>query len=247
MTVTLGTFTCMALTAQPFGYEGDARNGLTARTFKISGLLTSSQWQALISEYNTWRNTRLTDADTLSSASVGTTVTLSISSANGLSISSLACWFVEAPSGEQAGAFINASATLVDAAQGLQVVLREREKSQQNSDASLPNLGTVSIGGASIALTRPMDTLADLPSIGMTAAGKTLISGSMVPHEARQIEGYIVSGSYEGLVLWAKTAASTTSDWIPTSAPSASAEAIIVNGVKSTRVTVQISVIKPIT
>jgi DNA repair exonuclease SbcCD ATPase subunit len=33
MTVTIGAFTCNVLTAQPFGYEGDARAGLTARTF----------------------------------------------------------------------------------------------------------------------------------------------------------------------------------------------------------------------
>jgi len=247
MTITIGSFSTNALTVQPFGYEGDARTGLTARTFRINGLLTNSQWQALISEYNTWRGTRITDADTLSSGTVGTTVSLSITSANGLSVSSLACWFTEPPSGEQAGAYVSASATLVDAEQALAVLLREKEKSRQNTEANLPNLGTVSLGGATITLTKPMDTLADLPSIGMTAAGKTLISGNMVPHEARQIEGYISNGSYSALVLWAKTAASNASDWIPTSAPSATAEVIISGGIKSTRYNVQITVIQAIT
>jgi len=112
MTITIGGFTCQTLTAQPFGYEGEARTGLTARTFQISGLLTPAQWQSLVSVYNTWRDTRITDADTLSSASVGTTVALTIN-ANGLSVTALACWFADAPSGEQAGAYINASLTLV--------------------------------------------------------------------------------------------------------------------------------------
>ena len=247
MTITIGSFSTNALTAQPFGYEGDARTGLTARTFRINGLLTSGQWQALISEYNTWRGTRITDADTLSSASVGTTVSLSITSTNGLSVSSLACWFTEPPSGEQAGAYVSASATLVDASQALAVLLREKEKSRQGTESNLPNLGTVTLGTVTITLTKPMDTLADLPSIGMTAAGKTLISGNMVPHEARQIEGYISSGTYSSLVSWAKTAALSSSGWVPTSPPSATAEVIISGGAKSTRYNVQITVIQPIT
>ena len=92
MTITIGTFTANALTAQPFGYEGEARSGLTARTFQVSGLLTPTQWQALVSEYNTWRNTRITDEDTLSSGVVGTTINLTITSANGLSVTALPCW-----------------------------------------------------------------------------------------------------------------------------------------------------------
>lgn len=163
MTITIGSFSTNALTAQPFGYEGDARTGLTARTFRINGLLTSSQWQALVSEYNSWRNTRLTDADTLSSASVGTTVSLSITSSNGLSVSSLACWFAEPPSGEQAGAYISASATLVDAAQALAVLLRSKEKERQGSEALVPSLGTVALTWPSdntvtIVLTKPLET-----------------------------------------------------------------------------------------
>lgn len=131
MTVTLGTFSTNALTAQPFAYEGNASDGLTSRTFRIAGLLTSAQWQALISEYNTWRNARINDQDTLLSGTVGTTVSLSITSSNGISVSSLACWFSEAPQGEQVGAFISATAVLVDAAQALAVLLKERDRQKQ--------------------------------------------------------------------------------------------------------------------
>ena len=35
MTVTIGSATVDILTAQPFGYEGDARDGLTARRWLI--------------------------------------------------------------------------------------------------------------------------------------------------------------------------------------------------------------------
>jgi hypothetical protein len=172
MTITIGTFSTNALIAQPFGYEGDARTGLTARTFTINGLLTSAEWQALISEYNSWRNTRITDADTLSSGTVGTTVSLTITPANGLSVSSLACWFIEAPTGEQAGPFINASVTLADAAQALAVLLREQEKSRQNTEATLPSLGTVTftrVAGTSpvVTLTQPMLTRQDGPQVAL--------------------------------------------------------------------------------
>ena len=173
MTITIGAFTCQTLTAQPFGYEGDARTGLTARTFQISGLLTPTQWQSLVSVYNTWRDTRITDADTLSSGAVGTTVALTIN-ANGLSVTALACWFAEAPTGEQAGAYINTSLNLVDSAQALAVLLREEEKSRQSTEALIPSLGTITFTRASgvspiVTLTAPMDTRQDGPTVALTA------------------------------------------------------------------------------
>jgi hypothetical protein len=157
MTITLGSFTNARLTVQPFGYEGEARDGLTARTFTIGGLLSSTQWQALVAEYNTWRNLRIADPDTLSSGTVGTTINLTISSTNGLSITNLPCWFVDPPSGDQIGPFINATATLVDAAQALAVELRTQEKSRQRSEL-LPDLGTLTFGSAVVTLTKPAET-----------------------------------------------------------------------------------------
>ena len=89
--ITIGAFSCSNLTAQPFAYEGEARTGLTARSFRIAGLLTPAQWSSLVSVYGTWRDLRITDADTLSSAAVGSTVSLTIANTNGLSVTSLAC------------------------------------------------------------------------------------------------------------------------------------------------------------
>ena len=247
MTITIGTFTANALTAQPFGYEGEARSGLTARTFQVSGLLTPTQWQALVSEYNTWRNTRITDEDTLSSGVVGTTINLPISPANGLSVTTLPCWFAEPPSGDQAGAYISATATLVDAAQALAVLLRTEEKNRERSEDT-PALGTVSLGSAVVTLTKPMLTRRDTPSVALTAGGKSYITGPYAAHEARDIEGYITTGTYNDVLTWYDTTIAddtpATGTWFPVTAPTATAENIIDAGVKVVRYTVQVSAVK---
>lgn len=247
MTITLGSFSSNAITAQTFGYEGDARTGLTARTFRISGLLTSSQWQALVNEYNSWRDTRITDADTLNSATVGTTVSLSVTSTNGLSVTGLACWFTEPPSGEQAGPYISATATLVDAAQALAVLLREQEKSRQSSEALVPSFGTVTLGSAVVTLTKPMETRQDGPSVALTATGVSYVSGALTAHKVRQIEGYISSGAYSDLLSWYDTTIASvpaSTSWFPINAPSATAEVIISGGAKTTRYNVTLTVLQ---
>jgi hypothetical protein len=246
MTITIGTFTCSYLTTQPFGYEGEARSGLTARTFQIGGLLTPTQWQSLLSVYNTWRDTRLTDQDTALSGVVGTTTALTVS-ANGVSVTALPCWFAEPPSGEQTGAYISASVTLVDAAQALAVLLREQEKSRQNSEATIPSLGTVTLGSAVVTLTRPMDTRQDGPSVALTATGTSYVTGPLTAHKVRQIEGYITTGTFDNVLSWYDTtiaAVPAASSYFPITAPTATAEVIISGGVKSTRYTVQLTVLQ---
>ena len=251
MTITIGAFTCQTLTAQPFGYEGDARTGLTARTFQISGLLTPTQWQSLVSVYNTWRDTRITDADTLSSGAVGTTVALTIN-ANGLSVTALACWFAEAPTGEQAGAYINTSLTLVDSAQALAVLLREEEKSRQSTEALIPSLGTITftrVSGVSpiVTLTAPMDTRQDGPTVALTATGTSYVTGPLIAHKIRNVEGFISTGSFDNLLSWydeTVAAIPAATSYFPITAPSATAEVIITGGVKATRYSVTLTVLQ---
>ena len=246
MTITIGAFTCKYLTAQPFGYEGEARTGLTARTFEISGLLTPAQWQSLVSVYNTWRDSRLTDQDTALSGVVGTTIALTVS-ANGVSVSALPCWFAEPPSAVQTGAYISASVTLVDAAQALAVLLREQEKSRQSSEATIPSLGTVTLGSAVVTLTRPMDTRQDGPTVALTATGTSYVTGPLAAHKVRQIEGYITTGTFNDVLSWYDTtiaAVPAASSYFPITAPTATAEVIISGGVKSTRYTVQLTVLQ---
>jgi hypothetical protein len=251
MTITIGTFTCSYLTAQPFGYEGEARTGLTARTFQISGLLTPTQWQSLLSVYNTWRDTRLTDQDTALSGVVGTTTALTVST-NGVSVTALPCWFAEAPSGEQTGAYISANVTLVDAAQALAVLLREQEKSRQSSEATLPSLGTITLTRASgtspvITLTKPMDTRQDGPNVALTATGTSYVTGPLAAHKVRQIEGYITTGTFDNVLSWYDetiAAVPAATSYFPVTAPTATAEVIISGGVKSTRYTVQLTALQ---
>lgn len=252
MTVTIGSFSTNRLTAQPFGYEGEARTGLTARTFRISGLLTPSEWQTLVSEYNSWRSSRINDQDTLLSGVVGTTISVTITTTNNLSVSGLACWFADAPAGEQAGKYVSATVTMVDAAQALAVILREQEKSRQNQEALVPNYGTVTLtrgAGTSpvITIIKPIDTRQDGPSVALTATGVSYITGALAAHKIQQIEGYLTTGSYSDVMLWydetiAAVPASTS--WFPISPPTATAEVIIINGAKSTRYTVSLTALQ---
>jgi hypothetical protein len=252
MTITIGAFSTNTLTEQPFGYEGEARTGLTARQFRVAGLLTPSEWQSLISVYDTWRDTRITDADTLSSASIGTTVSLTITSANGLTVTGLACWFTEPPSGDQVGAYVSASVTLVDAAQALAVLLRQEEKNRQGSEALTPNLGTVTLTRAAgtspvITLNKPMDTRQDGPSVALTATGVSYITGPLAAHKVRQIEGYLTTGTFDNVLSWYDetiAAVPAATSWFPISPPTASAEVIISSGVKSTRYTVSLTALQ---
>jgi hypothetical protein len=251
MTITIGSFSTSRLTTQPFGYEGEARDGLTARTFTVAGLLSSTQWQALVSEYNTWRNLRIADTDTLASGVVGTTINLTITSTNGLTVTNLPCWFVDPPSGDQLGPYINATATLVDAAQALAVLLRGEEKNRQRSE-DLPNLGTVTLtrpSGTSpiITLTKPMLSRRDGPDVALTATGVSYITGPLKAHTIRDIEGYITTGTFDDVLSWydttiASVPAATT--YFPVTAPTATAEVIISGGVKATRFTVQLTAVQ---
>lgn len=136
MSVSIGGFTAKHLTLQPYGYEGEARYGLTAQLWVTSGLLTAGEWQSLLSVYNTWRNQRINDPDTLASQTVGTTVAVTAKS-NGLTWNNVACWFAEAPQSEQVGHYVQAQVTLVDAAQALQVLLKQRDKSTESDCASI--------------------------------------------------------------------------------------------------------------
>ena len=247
--ITINGLTFTPLTAQPFGYEGEARTGLTARTFRCAGLLTPAQWTTLVGIYDTWRTNRIADADTISSGVVGTTVALTTGSINGITITNLACWFADAPSGEQAGAYVSASCTLVDAAQALAVLLRGEEKGRQGSEAKTPSLGTVTLGSATVTLVRPMETRRDGPQVALTAGGVSYITGPLVAHKIRQIEGFITTGTFADVLSWYdSTIASTPSagSWFPISEPTATAEVIISGGAKTTRYSLSLTVLQVI-
>jgi len=247
MTITLGDFTFNTLTAQPFGYaETDTQAGLTARRWRIAGLCTPAQWQDLIQVYNSWQGDRKEDEDSLKSGVIGTTVPLT-ANANGITWTSVACWFIQAPSGEQAGFYISVDAEVVDAIQALEVLLYQEEKNKQRSEALLPDLGTVTVGTTVLTLLKPMETYDNNPQVALTAAGSHYISGPLTASRIRDIEGTCDSQGWEDLLDWYEAIVQTTpvvGTWYPATAPTASAEVVIDLGVKTTRYTVTLRLIQ---
>jgi hypothetical protein len=242
MAVTVGSTTFSNLTAQPFGYEeSDTKRGLTARKWSVNGLLTGAEWLSLLSTYNTWRDQRIQDEDSLVSEDVGTTVAFSGTGAGGQSWSSVACWFAAAPEASQSGAYLAVSFELVDAAQALQVLLREQELSEEEED--LPNFGSVTIGSAVLKLVRPMQSYGQGPQMELTPAGSHYISGPFIVDRIRDIEGTTDLAGWEEVRSWYESqivSVPSVGDWFPISIPSTTARNKVVNGVKTTEYTVSI-------
>ncbi len=242
MTLTIGAFSTNALTAQPYGYEGDARQGLTARKWTISGLVTKAQWTSLISVYDTWRDTRITDADTLLSGTVGTTVSFT-GTGFGQSWTAVSCWFTAPPSATPAGVYLDASVELVDAAQALQVLLRAEEKQRQASEALIPSFSTITLGTVTVTPLAPPDGYIDTPQPQLSAGGRHFITGPLGATATRRIRAHVSTSDYSTLRTWFETQTATdpaAGTWYPISFPTPTAEVIITGGAKSTRYTVEI-------
>ena len=140
MSVTIGSETYTLLDAQPAGYdEKETERGFTARKWTVSGYLTETEWSTMVSGYNTWRNTRIAEGDSLLLNAVGTTV--SFTSTEPPSVSSIACWYAKAPEAKREGAMWLASVELVHAAEALAVQIADRDKKK----SAVP--GTVTLGG----------------------------------------------------------------------------------------------------
>jgi hypothetical protein len=241
MTITLGAFSFNTLTAQPYGFaELDAYQGLSAPCWRVSGLCTQAEWASITSVYTTWRDARITDQDTMVSRVVGTTVNFS-GNAAGLTWTTVPCWFLAAPSGEQTGNYISVSFEVVDAAKYLQALLAQQEKGAQGNDALKPDLGqiTISYGGytAVLTLNKPPETYSNAPTVELTAAGVPYLSGPLTALRVRDIDGTCDATNWTSLQSWFETivkASPPKGTWYPTSAPNASATAEIKAGVKTT-------------
>ncbi len=244
MTVSIGAFSTNNLTAQPFGYEGESRDGLTARRWRISGLLDKDEWDDLKQVYNGWRDTRITDEDTWFSNSVGTTVAFTgIGFAPGDTWSNIACWFTTAPTADQAGAYVSATVELIDATQALEVLLRGKEKQRQNAE-TVPDFGTITLGGVALEPIAPPDGRTDVPRPELTASGGHYIVGSLGATQTRRIVAYATGAEYGTLRSWFDStvaAIPSKGTWFPTSFPEPKGEFIVEDGVKKTRYTVEIT------
>lgn len=241
MTLTIGTWVYSGnrYTVQPYGYDQtDVRRGLTARKWLLQAFMTASEWQGLLTEYNTWRDTRITDPDSVTSGSVGTTVDVT-AAANGVTWAAVPCWFLSAPSGEQVGTYVQASVELVDAAQALQVLQHEKTLS-----GAKYHFGTWTLGTTTIQLTKPPETYQDIPQLSLTAGGSSYITGPMTATRVRELEGDTDAAGWAAIQGWYETTIQTTpaaGAWYPVSAPSASAEAQIVAGARTDVYTVSIA------
>lgn len=240
MATTLDAFTFPNLTAQPFGYDSvDVQAGLTARQWTLSGLLEPSEWAALTSVYNSWRNIRIQDQDTATSGVVGTTVNFSSTGA-GESWSNIICWFTEAPQGTQTGRYISASVTIVDATQKLAIILKQK---QTETEESLPDLGTFNLGGAVLTLLKPIDTYQDTPTLELTATGNHVVRGSLTVVRVKDIEGTTDLTGWNAVKTWYETtvvAVPASGAYYPLSAPTATAANKVISGVTTVQYTVSI-------
>lgn len=243
MSVTIGSATFSTLTAQPFGYEEtDTRFGLTAQKWLLQGLLSPAEWLDLLDEYNDWRDARITDAPTEESGVVGTTIVFSGDGPGGQSWTNVACWFISAPQAEQVGHYLSASVELVDAAQALEVILKQKELQEETSD-DLPDLGTVVVGTTTLKLVKPMESYGQGPALELTAAGRHYVTGPLVVYRIRDIEGTTNAAGWAGVLSWYESqiiAIPSVGTWFPISIPTASAENKIVDGVKTVEYTVSI-------
>ncbi len=248
MSITIGSATFSNLTAQPFGYEeADTRFGRTARQWSINGLLTPLEWLDLLDEYDAWREDRILDEDTKISGVVGTTVDFSGTGPGDVSWTSVPCWFTTAPVAEQIGGRLAVTVVLVDAAQALQLIQKEEEIAQE--DVDLPDLGTVTVGTAVLKLLKPMETYGAIPTLQLTAAGVNYVTGPLVVSKVRDIEGTTDLDGWNAVLSWFEStivSIPATNDWFPISAPTASAQNKIVDGVKEVEYSVTIQLGKVI-
>lgn len=241
MTLTIGTWVYSGnrYQAQPFGYEEtDVKRGLTARKVRLSALMTNAEWQGLLGVYNTWRDARIQDPDSATSNSIGTAVQVT-AAANGISWAAVDAWFLTAPTGEQAGAYVQVTVEVVDAAQALQVLQHESKLSSAKYF-----FGTWTLGTTTISLTKPPETYQDVPSLALTAGGATYVTGPMTATRVRSLEGETTAAGWAAIQSWYEATIQATpvaGDWFPVSAPTASADAQIVAGARADIYTVSIA------
>lgn len=202
MAVQIDTATFPNLTAQPFGYDtASVTQGLSARRWTITGLLTPAEWIDLLDVYDTWRDIRIDEPDSVSNNSVGTTVSFSGAGA-GETWTNVACWFFEAPQGEQSGGYIRATVSLIDANQALEVGIRSISISEEEETAAVYDYGTFTLNGAVITLTKPIDGYDSTPTVELTAGGNHFISGPRVVVRLKNIEGTTNLSGWNALKEW---------------------------------------------
>lgn len=253
VTLTFGgdTLELSRLQAQPFGYEGNSRDGLTYRSWQVQGLVCSEDWLALLSIYESWRVLRFDDPDSVASDSIGTTVGFS-GSAYGLVWSDVACWFDEAPAGSDAGDYwLSVSFLLVDAEQALEVAKRESEQNEEAAEDNRPDNGTWTVEcpasscSTTITLTKNPVGWAEGPEMERASPGNLVVSGPLGVIHRREIDGYTDEAGWDCIRCWYETITveyPQSGQWYPAAPPQMDRELVTVSGVRTTRCNVSFDV-----
>lgn len=222
MAVTIGALTLNHLQAQPLVYNAvDTRSGNTVRSWEIQGIVTGSEWTTLLGIYDTWRDTKISEANPATSKALGTTVAFSGTGYGGQVWSNVACWFDAPPAGSQVGGLVSVSLTLVDATQAIQSYFKSEEDSREDEESSF-DYGTITLGGVTITLKKYPNVFLNDPSLELTAGGNHYVTGPRVPVEGLEIEGEIVGTDLEDLRDWYRNrmqSSPSTGQYYPTTAP----------------------------
>lgn len=244
MSVTVGSLTIDALRAQPYGYEEtDTISGLVARKWTVDGLLTPDEWLSLLAEFDGWWGARVLDADTSISGVIGSTISFSGAS-NGQQWTDVACWFTSAPQGTQAGAYIAASFELIDATQALAVLLKQQQTNQEVSDSGELENGTITLGTTVITLLQQPDGYVNGPQLEKTAVGGILVSGPLGVTRTKQVNGWTTEDGWTQLKSWYETIVASSpisGDLYPIGEISMEREAAVIDGIKTTRCVVSLT------
>jgi hypothetical protein len=233
MTVTISSLTIDKLTAQPFGYDDQGvLVGRTSRKFSITGLVTPSEWLDLVDIYDTWRNTRIDEQDPAISGVLGSTVGFSGTGPGSQTWTDIECWFISAPSAEQAGAWLSVNVELVDAGQALEVILKQQLDESGQSELK-PDFGTITLSSTTLTLTKPVDTYGPGPTLELTAAGTHYLSGPLTVYKIKDVEGTTNLAGWDDVRSWYESqivAVPLTGSYFPISPPTATAERKIISG-----------------
>lgn len=246
MSVTLtydgNSVTFPALQAQPFGYqETDTSIGAVARRWRIQGICTPDEYQALLDVFTAWRSDRLSDPDSRASGLVGSVVELD---ATGYTIdpggpgeavqtwTNIECWFTSAPQADYLGFYVSVSCELVDAEQALIALNTQLLKSTEQA-----YFGTWVLGDCTLNLLQPPYTYTDVPNLQLTAGGVHFISGTRAVTRVAELVGHTDATGYDDARTWYETtinASPSEEDWYPISplVPAAVAVHDIINGVR---------------
>ena len=211
------SFTFPNLTAHPLTFDVvDATRGQVAEALTITGILTKAETAIFKGIWQAWRDAKLPEESPTRTGTVGAVVAVT-ASGPGYTWAARSAWFNDAPSFDATGGqLVRVTASLVDAAQSLAVMLRQLEESEEEQEAL--SLGTLTFGGAVVHLTARPDNIESLPQLELSPAGAHVITGPRSVVDAREVRGWVTAAQLPTLESWVKTTAAATpanGAWFP--------------------------------